>query len=325
LPEKPNREFIGMPRAISSGVIVQLIRKRLEAGFPSLDLTGLPPGFPFSEKDLLTFEVPTFRQCLRKLSERYDQIVFTPEPTPRAASDDPVVVLPPPPPPPLPPPSPPPRRLLLVLEQAWKTHFSAAAREYKDTAYSTSLLPEIQNALDGWLQCLATEKLTGSGPWAKVELVTDKTKHQYGYINVIRIEGPDAPGIGIAIWLGQGAVRINDLRHRIGFFKNKVRPIHTLILLRSDGEAALTGDTGTEYEQAIKAGRDVRVWKYELKHFHTLIAFPRWLQAVQEEVAAAGVEGKSAFREYIAGLSEELLNWINQWRQPATAKVSLPT
>jgi Cdc6-like AAA superfamily ATPase len=313
LPGYPTRRYIGMPAQVDQDVVVQLIQNRIRAAFPEMDVTGLPGHFPFLEAELKGLSEPTLRRTLHRLAEQYDKSVFgscVPKPPTKIPDGDKT--------------DPPPRQLRAALEQMWHSRFSATAKEYgKTISLSTSVIPEVQTRLEGWLGCLLAEGLTGTTPWSKVELVSDVSKHQSGYLTVIRTAGPNLPGIGIAAWLGGGAARVNDLRHRLKFFKNNPCPVQTLILLRADGEDALTGETKTEYEQAIKAARDVRVWKYEAKHFHSLMAFFPWLKAVQAEVEAAGAEGRKVFREFVAELSKELLVWIDKWRQPATAKATL--
>jgi hypothetical protein len=138
---------------------------------------------------------------------------------------------------------------------------------------------------------------------------------------VIRTNGPNAPGIGIAAWLGQRRSRPYDLSQRISFFKSNPCPIQTLILLRDDGKAALGGEALAEFEKAVKAGRDVRVHKYEPKHLHALMAFAPWHQVALAELQLATETDPTAetlFRELLADLSNDLLAWVDAWRQPLT-------
>lgn len=68
-------------------------------------------------------------------------------------------------------------------------------------------------------------------------------------------------------------------------------PIRTLVLFRRDGEDALTGSTKDYYAAAVGRGLDVRVRKYEQRELGSLLAFPRWLQAIKPDVEAAGKDG----------------------------------
>jgi hypothetical protein len=63
------------------------------------------------------------------------------------------------------------------------------------------------------------------------------------YLNVIRFESPEAPGVGIAAWVAEKKYRPIDLERRVGFFGAKPCPIRTLVLFRRDGLDAITGAT----------------------------------------------------------------------------------
>jgi hypothetical protein len=298
LPGRPAKSYIFMPENVRPEVLVRLIQQRVRAGFPRLDLTGLPPIFPFEESDLQRVKDETsIRACLRRLARRYDEIVYT--------------VAPPRP------------DLRERLAEQWKESVAAAEGEYgSDMHFKVVFIPEVQNALEGWLECLAENGLTGSGPWQKVEMLTVAEKQPYGNLCLIRTNGPHAPGIGIAAWLGTRKAHSFDLRQRVGFFDEKPCPIATLIMLRADGEEALKSEARAVYDQAIKARRDVRIQKYEPKHLHALMAFNPWLQTAAAEVEAAkenDPRAEQVFREFLENLSTELLGWIDAWRQPAPA------
>jgi len=306
LPGRPAKPYILMPDKIESEVLQKLIRQRLRFQFPDLDLTGLPPTFPFDSADLEAFKKETtVRDCLRKLAPRYDEIVHKPGPEPATKID-----------------------LKQRLRDLWHEKLTAIAKQIGVNSVHkvTSAIPEIQNAIDGWLQCLAQHGLTGNGSWQKVELVTDTEKAQYGYLNVIRTDGPNAPGIGVAAWLGENKARPADLRQRVDFFKSNPCPIKTLVMLRFDGDAALkAGQTKEIFDKAIKAGRDIRIQAYEPRHLHALIAFGPWLQVAIAELQTAKETDAAAeklFCEYLAELSKELLGWIDDWRQPKSPTVA---
>ena len=62
-------------------------------------------------------------------------------------------------------------------------------------------------------------------------------------------------------------------------------------------------------------------WMFELKkyrpiQFESLVAFPRWLQAVKPDVDAAGNIGQATFKTFVEKISEALLNWVDGWRKP---------
>jgi hypothetical protein len=304
LPGRPAKSYITMPAKVGPEVLCALVGSRLRLWFSDLDLTGLPPSFPFGPADFKRFDgETTIRGYLRRLAKRYDEIVYPARPQP------------------------PPVDLRHRLAELWHEKLSATAAQLgEDRAFKVTFIPEVQNALAGWLQCLAQTGLTGLGPWHRVELVTDTAKGQYGYLNVVRADGPDAPGVGIAVWLGETRAKPLDLRQRLEFFRANPCPVKTLVLLRADGEAALkAGQTKDLYEAALRAGRDVRVHKYEPRHIHALLAFSPWQQVASAEAQAAKESDPHAdgvFREFLADLSEELLGWIDSWRQPP--KTSAP-
>jgi hypothetical protein len=207
----------------------------------------------------------------------------------------------------------------------WQENVAATEKEYgTEMKFSVAFIPEMQNAIQGWLECLVQHGLTGADPWQNVEMLTDTRKQQYGYVSVVRTAGPHAPGIGIAAWLGRMKGQPADLRKRLGFFDTKPCPIQTLVMLRADGEDALVGESKAVHDKAIKAGRDLRIHKYEARHLHALMAFTPWLQAAKSEIDTAKESDPDAakvFRQFLADRSTEWLSWIDAWRQPApTAK-----
>ena len=298
LPGRPAKPYIQMPETVPSAVLPQLIQERVRYTFPDLNWTGLPPIFPFKKADLEpTQKEPSIRLCLRKLAKRYDEIVYE---TPR-----------------------PPDKLLLTLTKLWKEHIEVAGKRYgTEMVFPVAFIPEVQNALQGWLECLEQNQITGSSPWRKVEILTEPMKQPYGNLIVIRYDKSHLPGIGIAAWLGKKSAQPFDLRQRIGFFNLNPRPIRTLVLLRADGEDALVGQTRGIYEDAIEAKRDIRIQSYEAEDLHGLMAFAGWRQAALVEVEEEkenNPEAEAIFRQFLADRSRKLLDWIDSWRQPVAA------
>ncbi|MCE9568163.1 MAG: hypothetical protein K8U57_39675 [Planctomycetes bacterium] len=307
LPGRPAKPHLVMPTRVDSGVLEKLIGSRLRAKFEDLDLTGLPPTFPFEAADLKKFGAePSIRMCLRGMGKRYDEIVHKQSSIIQLPDDR------------KPPPSQPDFKKRLAA--LWREKVSGVAKEIGNATYSsTAFIPEVQNALDGWLQCLFQHDITGSGPWHKVELVTDTKKNQYGYLCVIRTNGKNAPGIGIGAWLGQAKWLPFDLKQRAAFFKLNPCPISTLIMLRADGDAALSGPRAKEVFDAAIAKHDIRVHQYEPHHLHDLMAFSAWHQASTAELQTTketDPNAEKAFRDFLAELSKELIAWIDDWRKP---------
>jgi hypothetical protein len=295
LPGRPAKPYITMPDEVAPDVLTRLIQQRVRMGFPELDCTGLAPTFPFDESDLQDLNAEmSLRACLRRLAKRYDEIVY---PTAQ------------------------PKVLRQKLTEIWEENFAAAQKTYgSEMNFKVAFIPEVQNALQGWLLCLEQYGLTGCRPWDKVEMLTDRKKQQYGNLNVIRTAGPHAPGIGIAAWLGKMRAQPFDLKQRVGFFDMKPCPIRTLIMLRADGDQAVSGgESKAVYDKAIRAGHDLRIQKYEPKHLHALMAFLSWHQAAMPELESAketDPDAEKTFRVFLAALSNELLGWIDTWRQP---------
>jgi hypothetical protein len=302
LAGRPAKPFILMPGRISPDIVIRLIQQRLRFGFPELDLTGLPPAFPFREADLSQLaNEPSIRSCLRRLAKRYDEIVYT-APQPRTDVGQ-------------------------KLLELWKQRIAAAAAEHgSEMNFRVSFIPEVQNALQGWLECLERIGLPNPGAWQKVEMLTDPKKEVYGYLNVIRDAGLHSPGIGIAAWLGTRRAHAFDLRQRVGFFDMNPCPIRTLVMLRADGEDALRGEAKAVYDKAIKSRHDLRIQKYEPKDLHALMAFAAWHQAALAEVDAAketDPDAEGAFRRFLGDLSRDLLGWIEAWRQPGATNAGV--
>jgi hypothetical protein len=83
------------------------------------------------------------------------------------------------------------------------------------------------------------------------------------------------------------------------------------------------GQTKAVYDLARKAGRDVRIHRYEPRHLHALMAFTPWLQVASAEVESAREHEPNAeaiFRAFLGNLFKELVGWIDSWRQPAPAR-----
>jgi hypothetical protein len=302
LPGKASQNSIKMPDRVEGAVLEELIRSRIRSGFDDLDLTGLPPAFPFNSEDLGKLaKERSIRECIRKLGMRYDQIVY-PDPI------DLKKIL---------------GRLQERLDTIWAEQVAIVRAKYgTELPTSTTLIPDFQGALEGWLQALLKEPMTGVSPWAKVEVVTCPTRQQYGYLTVVRTDGPNQPGVGIAAWLGHRAPKLNNLVKILEYFTDNPCPIRTLVFLRADGEAALDGRSGEVFAKA-RTSRDVRVVQYDETFFHTLMAFTGWYQAVLPEVEAiqnSKPEAKALFREFLEEVSKPLIAWIDAWRQPAKAK-----
>jgi hypothetical protein len=317
LPGRPSRRSIDMPDRVSPHHLAEIIRVRVRGALDGFDTTGLSETFPFAEAHLQALgQETTVRSCLRRLAGWFNEVVF------QTTS-----------PPALPPPAPsrdgrggdtgggkpPPdtaarEELASRFRALWQAELQGAKKRLEGGEPRPTLIPEVQTALDRWLQYLKGEGITGSEPWAAVELVTDEDMGCYGYLNVIRFGDPNAPGLGIAAWLAKARGRPIDLKRRLEFFDKVPCPVRKLVLFREDGEAALAGDTKSIYDEAVGKGREVLVVKYEQRQMEALLAFGGWLQSVKPEAEAAGPAGGTALKEFVTRLSAELLRWIDSWR-----------
>jgi hypothetical protein len=313
LPGRPSRRAIEMPDRIPRAHLERIIERRIRVALEDFDPTGLPKGFPFTDEQLRRLEEKetTVRACLRRLADWFNEIVFGQAPDSPAVDEV------------KPPLTPVPAALTSRLEARWRAEL-AGAREWLETdTPRPSLIPDVQAALECWLKFLHEQHLGGAERWAKVELLQDTGLGPYGYLTLIRPDGPDLPGVGLAAWLAGTRGRERDLKSRLLFFDQKPCPVRTLILFRADGERALGGRTLEVWEEhKVRPGRDVRIQPYEPRHLEALVAFPRWLQAVRPEVEAAGSAGTTAQRAFSEKLSGELLSWVADWLRPPAGRAT---
>jgi hypothetical protein len=303
LPGRPARRAISMPDHIPREQLERIIERRIRPALQDFDPTGLPAVFPFTDEQLRRLEEQetTVRDCLRRLSGWFTEVVFGQPPGPGPHDGR----------------TPPPDPLATQLKARWHAEVAGARELLQGDTPRPSLIPDVQTALEFWLTFLQEQRLGGAEKWAKVELLQDTDLGMYGYLTVIRTDSADLPGIGVAAWLAGRRGRELDLRGRLSFFDRKPCPVRTLVLFRADGERALGGRTLEVWEEhAVRPGRDVRLQSYEPRHLEDLIAFPRWLQAVRPEVEMAGPSGVTAQRAFVEKLSGELLGWIDKWLEP---------
>src|SRR5262249_46463303 len=155
----------------------RIIERRVRARLGDFDPTGLPPIFPFSEENLRQLEgQPTVRACLRRLSEWFNEAVFGPPSLPVEEKDKTLSQTSP---------------LLAILDARWHAEVSSARKLLEGDVPRPSLIPEVQTALERWLAYLREQRLGCAAKWAKVELLQEMAFGPYGYLTVIRPDGPD--------------------------------------------------------------------------------------------------------------------------------------
>ncbi len=298
LPGQPSKDAILMPLKVTRSTIEKIIRQRIRKAAPDANFTGLPQHFPFSDSDFAKLDNSTsVRECLRALGKRYNEIVYG------DFDKD---------------------ALKTKLNDHWLNAIKSTKKEFGDDAiYTAAKIPDVQIAIDGWLQVLKNEGLTGTANWHGVELLNVLSRSQYGYLNVIRTDGRDAPGIGIAAWLAEGSAKSNDLKKRLEFFDDNPCAIRTIVLFRRDGNDAVNASTTKKiFDDAVKNGKDVRIQKFEPKHVHSLMALDRWRQSIAPEVDQFGDEGRRLYREKLTEISTDLVRWIESWCQPAKGQAT---
>jgi hypothetical protein len=292
LPGRPSQLEIAMPDRVRRDDLPRIIRRRIAAKAPNLDLDSLPAEFPFTEADLDHASKETsVRRSLRRLSEAFNRIVWKSEGTGPTE----------------PPPSGPP--LEKRLQELWDRAVQDAEAQLDGVNIDGHLILPLQQELDVWLRTLEERTLL-PGTNSTVEFRADSPP--YSVLNVIRDKGANSHGVGIAIWLAQKHGRPKDLKARLEYF-SKRKLIRTLVLLREDGVDALSGMTNDLFQEARNKGRDLRIEKYERRHLVALRAFPNWKERVQPSVLEAGPEGKAAFNHFVENLSRELIAWLRRW------------
>lgn len=315
LPGKPSRKYVEMPTRFSPSALNQVVRTRLTASYPNIEWDALPLSFPFSPEVLDEFAGKniTLRECIRKLAVRYDQIVYAPpdDKDKGGGRKKPPVW---------------PSSLKPLLLRLWAEQVTAAKAEYgNQIPTKVSLIPQVHSALQGWLEMLHVQNVAGTGTWAKVALVTDAGRQNYGYLTVIRTDAANKPGVGIAAWLGVTATKYPNLTKSLDFFRDRPCPVKTLILLRADGEDALTGQAGELFDRT-RAKRDVRVVTFDPAFFHELMVFNRWYQLAAPELDARRKENAdpaAEFREVLAEVSAGLIRRVDEWRKPVATQRSV--
>jgi len=310
LPGQGPRERIDLPDRITRSDLVALIRARVQ---PTLgDLEGkdpLPDIFPFAETDLdHLVEQTSLRGCLQQLSKRYGERL-TPaappvivSPVGGAGPDDAF-----------------PGELHERWTQRWYYHRSRALARIRADEISAADIPAVAEAVQVWLDYLTEHSLAGPAQWAKAE-VRQHGHELFGYVNLLRFEGPRSAGLGIGAWLAEGKHRPKDLEAKLAFFEIKPAVLRNLVLLRRDGQEAVSGVSKDLFEAAIGKGKDIRVESLSDGDLAVILALPQWLKAIGPDLEPAGLAGREVVNAIVQERTGALLERLQSWRvTPAEA------
>jgi hypothetical protein len=92
--------------------------------------------------------------------------------------------------------------------------------------------------------------------------------------------------VGLDLFLGRGLGKSKDLEIKLALLGVTPPIIDHLILLRPEDDVTLSGKSKTMWQDAEKRGRYARLEAVSLDGFAALYAFPRFVTAIHETLAA---------------------------------------
>jgi hypothetical protein len=292
IPGKPNQRAIHLPDHLNANALIALVQARTRPCLMGFDQANLlPPGFPFTEAHLATVQrEATARNCLKQLGEIYSKVVYS------KAEDGPTSA-----------------EIHENLMHSWDHHLGNVTGPIENQ--STADIPTLTDNLKGLLDYWVDRQLASSIPWA----CNDVLQHGhdlFGYLNVLRTRS-GLPGLGIGFWLGERASRPTDLDAKIAFFNGKSPAICRLVVLRRDGEGALTGASADTFNRARKKGRDVRIEELLDNDLAVVWCFPLWLKAANAYIQSLPDKKQEVGREALNDITRErtrsLFDKISKW------------
>ena len=292
IPGKPNQRAINLPGQLRMHELTALIKARIRPWLKEFEQAELlPPAFPFSEAQLAAVQrESTTRICLKQLGDIYSKIVYSrPEESPSSAE------------------------IHESLVRSWDHQRSTGAAQIE--SQSTADIPTLADNLKLWLDYWADKHLANPIPWA----CNDVLQHGhdlFGHLNVLRTRS-GLPGLGIGFWLGERASRPTDLDAKLAFFNGKSPAICRLVVLRRDGEGALTGASADTFNKARKKGRDVRIEELLDNDLAIVWCFPQWLKAANAYIQSLPDGKQEIGREALNDIARErtrsLFDKIGKW------------
>lgn len=297
LKGRPSITRINLPSSVSEQVVLKLIRNGVKRIVPEITGWDIPLEFPFSREDVAQLQnsAATIRFIMRKLADRYNQIVYVAPP--------------------------PPRDLYASFKQIWENTLTLVSKDFgADPDFAGSEIPTFHNALHQWLSKIHERKIDGTQNWKKVELYHNENKNQYGYLNLIRFQDPNPISLGIAFWMGRRTGQANDLKNRIELFQDTQCGMNKLILLRSDGLAAISkGKSKEVYDEAQSKGYDIQIHQYDTPTLYKILAFDKFFSEAWKEYESCQDSEKQAMeilQRFLKEISEPILKMISEWQKP---------
>jgi hypothetical protein len=263
-------------------VVACRIRRTL-SGFPNLD--ALPPEFPFEPGFLadLAKRETVLRLMLQACCNRLDEMSAA---APKSATTASASTS-----------APPkdehdPEALWADLRERWSQEFRAAERKLKPVGALAAATADVQAGLARWLGVCKTLGVE-QDDWRLAEIadhvpVGDHPTYGSYTLMTWRTTAGAERTLALGLWLGRGVGKPRDLETKLAAFRAANPPGH-LALLRPSDDARLSGRTQALWDEAVQAGRSLRIEAVELDVFAKLYAFPRWMQQLQDAYGTGGV------------------------------------
>jgi hypothetical protein len=295
----------------------ELVRRVVEARLQPVreelgEWSELPTIHPFTEDQVLRIAKtePTLRDMLQQFRHLYDHTVYgeatgpayeytesttvAPSVTPAqprtpsmkdvpAAVKSVVVVESPP--------SPPAQALNKPsMRELWEQELRTARRKLEPEGSLTGATRELQAGLGAFLR-ICYEHGIKVGPWRLQHVVDELAfgEHPtYGVLSIAHWACKDGQPwkVGVGLFLGRGPGKPKDLEIKLGALELTPPIIDHLILLRPEDDLGLSGKSKSLWQEAEKRGRHSRLESVSLDSLATLYAFPRFLTALNETLAA---------------------------------------
>ena len=178
----------------------------------------------------------------------------------------------------------------LNLRELWEQEMRSARRKLEPDGALTGATRELQAGLGSFLQ-ICHEHGVKVGPWRLQHVVNELAFGEHPTYGVLTIahwtcRGGQPWKVGVGLFLGRGPGKPKDLEIKLGALEITPQIIDHLILLRPEDDLALSGKSKTLWQDAEKRGRHARLEAISLDGFAALYAFPRFLTAVNETIAA---------------------------------------
>jgi hypothetical protein len=291
-------------------LVRRVVEARLKPAREELgEWTELPAIYPFTEDQVLRIArtEPTLRDMLQQFRHLYDHMVYgesagvayekveePPAPAAPRMQVPPLAELPVPVKSvvvvetPTTPPAPAVSRT--NVRELWEQEMRAARRKLEPEGSLTGATRELQAGLGAFLQ-ICHEHGVKVGPWRMQHVVGELAFGEHPTYGVLTIahwacKGGQPWKVGLGLFLGRGPGKPKDLEIKLGSLEATPAIIDHLILLRPEDDMTLSGKSKTLWQEAERRGRHARLEAVSLDGFAVLYGFPRFLNAVNETLAA---------------------------------------